>query len=671
MIFITLFVNLLVATTFENMSFRDLKLTLQQYDAFDDGFKQALNSDALVDVILELRFDVSMIDPTVPARATARMMCQTSGSDVCATLNSGNCNREAPNFAYIGKDFPSPSDTYYCAQFIYDVNPQDRDTIQGLINLASDGTMGALCCNGEVQALQYEMAQNEECKVESNAGSWGLRYIDVKDTTTHTYFNNDGRQAVAYVLDTGVRVHNDFQNRLKGGKDFTNSGNNPEYDDGNGHGTHVAGTIGGKKYGVAKAVDIYAGKVLSDSGSGTFGGVIRGIAWAWERAKANNENAVINMSLGGGRSTTVNNAVNEAVRQGVAVVVAAGNNNGDACNKSPSSAELAITVGSFQQSQMARSSFSNHGECVNVFGPGSGIKSAWISGPDSSRTLSGTSMASPHVAGVVATILSRSTSNPPTPSEISALIETGAYGKSDKLKTPLEGRNTPNRIVQSPCLSSDVPTPTMTPTSTPTLNPTDTDPPTLNPTSNPTLFDDTTLPKCVIVEKSPKFWKFANGVYQLLGPETTTPEGQRVYKNNDTGEKARYLYWTVKNGKGYWFIDDNYNTDTLLAYFNSPAAAELPVSSGKYWAKKEWREYKQSSIKATDCTCRSISKWTEAKCQEECNGNSCHRGCRNKCGEGCSCNEDLFEMEGTSADQQSCEMQSSDSICPEFACDCS
>jgi len=668
MIFITIFVNLLMATTFEDMSFRDLKLTLQQYDAFDDDFKQALNSNAPVDVIVELRFG-----STVPATTTARMMCQKIGSDVCVALNA-NCNREDTNFVYIGKDFPSPSDTYYCAQFMYDVNPQDRETIKGLISLASDGTMGALSCNGEVHALQYEEPQNVECKVESNAGSWGLRYMDVKDKTTHTYFNNDGRRAVAYVLDTGVRVHNDFGNRLKGGKDFTNSGKSPEYDDGNGHGTHVAGTVGGTKYGVAKAVDIYAGKVLSDSGSGTFRGVIEGIEWAWKRAKANNENAVINMSLGGGKSTTVNNAVNEAVREGVSVVVAAGNDNGDACNKSPASAELAITVGSFQQSQMARSGFSNYGECVNVFGPGSSIKSAWITGSDSSRTLSGTSMASPHVAGVVATILSRSTSNPPTPSEISALIETGAYGKSNQLKTPLPGRDTPNRIVQSPCLSSDVPTPTMTPTMTPTLNPTDSDPPTLNPTSNPTLFDDTTLPKCVIVEKSPKFWKFANGIYQLLGPETTTPEGQRVYKNNDTGEKARYLYWTVKNGKGYWFIDDDYNTDdTLLAYFNSPAAAELPVSSGKYWAKKEWREYKQSSIKATDCTCRSISKWTEETCQEKCNGNgnSCHKGCRNKCGEGCSCNEDLFEMEETSADQQSCEMYSSESICPEFACQCS
>jgi len=678
MIFITLFVKLLLATPFESMDFRDLKLTLQQLDAFDDQFKQAVNSDDLVDVILELTFDVSRIDSTVPERATAKMMCKKTGSDVCVALNA-NCDKEAINFAYIGKEFPSPSDTYYCAQFMYDVKPSDRDTIEGLVNLASDGTMGALSCNGEVHALQYPMPENQECQVERNARSWGLRFMDVQDDRTHTYFENDGspkngRRTVAYVLDTGVAAHNDYGSRLKGGKDFTNSRKNPEWDDGNGHGTHVAGTIGGTKYGVAKAVDIYAGKVLKDSGGGTFTGVINGIVWAWERAKANNENAVINMSLGGGRSSAVNNAVNTAVREGVSVVVAAGNDAGDACNKSPASAELAITVGSFQ-SDLRRSGFSNYGSCVNVFAPGTSITSAWIGSLTNSRTISGTSMASPHVAGVVAAILSRSASNL-TPSEISALIETGAYGKSNQIRGTLPSR-TPNRIVQVPCLSSDVPSPTKNPTLHPTLNPTEgeTDEPTLNPTSNPTFFDDTTLPRCVIVEKSPKFWKFANGVYTLLGPDTTTPEGQRVYKNNDTGEKTRYLYWTVKNGKGYWFIDDDFNSDTLLAFFNSHNAQELPVSSGKYWAKKEWREFQQSSIKAIPCSCRTISKqWTHEQCQERChgNGNSCHKQCRNRCGESCSCNEELFQMEGTPANQQSCVMQSSESICPEFAdCQCS
>ena len=226
---------------------------------------------------------------------------------------------------------------------------------------------------------------------------WGLDRIDQRNrplSGTYT-FNWTGAGVFAYVIDTGILTsHTQFGGRAA--NVFDAFGGNGQ--DCNGHGTHVAGTVGGSTYGVAKSVNLRGVRVLNCSGSGTNSGVIAGVDWV----RVNRQNpAVANMSLGGGASSALDTAVNNLSNSGVAIAVAAGNSNANACNSSPARAANAITVGSTTTTD-ARSSFSNFGSCLDLFAPGSGILSAWIGSTTATRTISGTSMASPHVAGVAA-----------------------------------------------------------------------------------------------------------------------------------------------------------------------------------------------------------------------------------------------------------------------------
>jgi subtilisin family serine protease len=226
---------------------------------------------------------------------------------------------------------------------------------------------------------------------------WGLDRIDQRNrplSATYTY-NWTGSGVRAYVIDTGIRTsHSQFAGRASNVFDaFGGSGA-----DCNGHGTHVAGTIGGSTYGVAKSALLRGVRVLDCNGSGSTSGVIAGVDWV----RNNRINpAVANMSLGGGASSSLDTAVNNLANSGVAIAVAAGNSNTDACTQSPARAASAITVGSTTTSD-ARSSFSNFGVCLDLFAPGSGILSSWFSSDTATATLSGTSMASPHVAGAAA-----------------------------------------------------------------------------------------------------------------------------------------------------------------------------------------------------------------------------------------------------------------------------
>jgi subtilisin family serine protease len=226
---------------------------------------------------------------------------------------------------------------------------------------------------------------------------WGLDRIDQRNlplSATYT-FNWTGSGVRAYVIDTGIRTsHTQFGGRAS--NVFDAFGGNGQ--DCNGHGTHVSGTIGGSTYGVAKSALLRGVRVLDCNGSGSTSGVISGVDWVTN----NHINpAVANMSLGGGASSALDTAVNNLANSGVPIAVAAGNSNTDACTQSPARAANAITVGSTTTSD-ARSSFSNFGVCLDIFAPGSGILSAWISSDTATATLSGTSMASPHVAGVAA-----------------------------------------------------------------------------------------------------------------------------------------------------------------------------------------------------------------------------------------------------------------------------
>jgi subtilisin family serine protease len=237
---------------------------------------------------------------------------------------------------------------------------------------------------------------------QSNPPSWGLDRIGQRNLPLNQSYGYTatGSGVNAYVIDTGIRTtHTTFGGRASGA--FTSINDGRGSTDCNGHGTHVSGTIGGSAYGVAKSVRLFAVRVLSCSGSGSNSGVIAGVDWV----TANHISpAVANMSLGGGASTALDTAVRNSIASGVTYAIAAGNSNTNAANSSPARVAEAITVGSSTRTD-TRSSFSNFGSVVDIFAPGSSITSAWSTSDTATNTISGTSMATPHVAGVAARYL--------------------------------------------------------------------------------------------------------------------------------------------------------------------------------------------------------------------------------------------------------------------------
>jgi len=270
---------------------------------------------------------------------------------------------------------------------------------------------------------------------------WGLDRIDQRDRPLNSAYDYTptGSGVRAYIIDTGIRrTHSQFGGRAFAGYDAIGDGQNSN--DCNGHGTHVAGTVGGSTYGVAKGVSLYAVRVLDCAGNGTDSGVIAGVDWVRQNRVLP---AVANMSLGGGASSALDTAVNNLINSGVTVAVAAGNDYGqNACNYSPARVAAAITVGSSTSSD-AKSDFSNVGTCLDVFAPGSSIASAWHTSDTATSTISGTSMASPHVAGVAALYLQNNT-GATNATVRDAIVNTSTGGRLTGI-----GTGSPNRLLYS------------------------------------------------------------------------------------------------------------------------------------------------------------------------------------------------------------------------------
>jgi subtilisin family serine protease len=277
-----------------------------------------------------------------------------------------------------------------------------RHALKGYAARLDESKLGALRSDRRVAWIERD--QRVSIDTTQSPATWGLDRIDQAGLPlNNTYsYQRTGSGVTAYVIDTGIRTsHQQFGGRAVSGVDQVD-GALPAADC-NGHGTHVAGTIGGSVHGVAKGASLVAVRVLDCAGSGYWSWIIAGIDWVAGNHQPG-QPAVANMSLGGGASSAVDTAVRNAVADGITFVVAAGNSSADACRTSPARVSEALTVGATTSSD-ARASYSNYGTCLDLFAPGSSITSAWSSSDSATNTISGTSMASPHVAGVAALLL--------------------------------------------------------------------------------------------------------------------------------------------------------------------------------------------------------------------------------------------------------------------------
>ncbi|MET0892841.1 MAG: S8 family serine peptidase [Pseudoxanthomonas sp.] len=281
--------------------------------------------------------------------------------------------------------------------------------LRGFVVKASDNALAGLVADPRVAYVEEDGIVRI---VGTQPGAtWGLDRVDQRNLPLNGTYGYDATAATvhAYIIDTGIyAANNDFGGRVSGGFTAINDGNGTN--DCNLHGTHVAGTVGGATWGVAKQVQLHPVRVLGCGGEGTYSEVIAGVDWV----TANHASpAVANLSLGGGASQAMDDAITRLVASGVVTVVAAGNDSADACTKSPARAAAAITVGATTATDV-RAGFSNFGRCVDMFAPGVAIKSAGNTTPDSTNVLDGTSMASPHVAGAAALFLSLEPDATPT-----------------------------------------------------------------------------------------------------------------------------------------------------------------------------------------------------------------------------------------------------------------
>jgi subtilisin family serine protease len=312
-----------------------------------------------------------------------------------------------------------------------------RTVYPGFAGAFTEQALTALRRNPRVELIEPDGVATASATQEGAV--WGLDRIDQRAlplNTTYTY-PAAGNGVAAYVIDTGIAAHTEFGTRLSP-VGYTAITDSTGTGDCNGHGTHVAGTIAGDTYGVAKQTTLIPVRVLGCTGSGSWSGVIAGIDWVVDNHGTGP--AVANMSLGGSPNRSVDRAVQGLVKDGVSVAVAAGNDNRDACSSSPAKVSTVLTVGATTEND-SRASFSNFGSCLDLFAPGVNITSAWNTGATGSNTISGTSMAAPHVAGAAAVLLAQ---NPAlTPSEVASQLT----GASTTNVITNAGTQSPNRLL--------------------------------------------------------------------------------------------------------------------------------------------------------------------------------------------------------------------------------
>ncbi|KAF9087671.1 hypothetical protein BGX27_002883, partial [Mortierella sp. AM989] len=322
------------------------------------------------------------------------------------------------------------------------VKPQihrEYSAIHAFHAFLSKAAVKELQASGDIAYIEEDAIMHIAAE-QADPPSWGLTRVSQKSlnlTLPYVYADNAGEGVTAYVIDTGVYIeHSDFKGRATFGANFIEGSKDT---DENGHGTHVAGTIGGTTYGVAKKVTIVGVKVLDAEGSGSTSGVVAGMDWVAKNAKAGK--SVVNMSLGGGKSRAIDAAAGRLFDANIPLIAAAGNDETvDACDGSPSGAANTFTVAASDDTDNT-ASFTSYGPCVAIFAPGVDITSTWIGGTNKTNTISGTSMATPHVVGVAAAYLSEGVFE-----NVQALFDKlASTATSGKIKGDLKG--SPNKLV--------------------------------------------------------------------------------------------------------------------------------------------------------------------------------------------------------------------------------
>ncbi|WP_158844816.1 S8 family peptidase [Saccharothrix deserti] len=352
---------------------------------------------------------------------TAALTTFTSAAAEGIVLGLGAPNAVKDSYIVVLKDASAGNVDTLSNKYEANVKHTYSSALRGFSATMSEAQARKLAADPSVSYVQQD-GEVTISGTQAPTPSWGLDRVDqaaLPLDNSYTY-PNEGEGVTAYIIDTGIRFsHSDFGGRATTGRDTVDNDNDAT--DCNGHGTHVAGTVGGTQYGLAKKAKLVGVRVLNCAGSGTYAGVIAGIDWVTANAV---KPAVANMSLGGGADATVDQAVRNSIAAGVTYGIAAGNSNGaDACNYSPARTPEAITVGSTTNTD-ARSSFSNIGTCLDIFAPGSSITSAWYTNDTATNTISGTSMATPHVVGAAAVYLA---ANPTaTPLQVRDALVNGA-----------------------------------------------------------------------------------------------------------------------------------------------------------------------------------------------------------------------------------------------------